>query len=165
MSGIFGAFSTTGTPVLEEVYLGLYALQHRGQEAAGIAWPDNGRISSSRGQGLLHDALSQQKLAEISAHSAIAHVSCSPLDLSQPQNILPLSANYARWLITISHDGCITNVRPTKNLKDAIISFRNRLRGYYTDCTRSTNATNRSLSSSLKKLKGSSALLVLLETN
>ena len=52
MSGIFGAYSTTGKPVLEEAYLGLYALQHRGQESAGIACPNNGRVTTSRGVGL-----------------------------------------------------------------------------------------------------------------
>ena len=44
MSGIFGAYSKSGKPVLEEVYLGLYALQHRGQECAGIAWSEDGQL-------------------------------------------------------------------------------------------------------------------------
>lgn len=167
MSGIFGAFSTTETPVLEEVYLGLYALQHRGQEAAGIAWPDNGRISSSRGLGLLHDALSQQKLAEIPAYSAIAHVSCSPLDLSQPQNILPLSANYARGLIAISHDGCITNLPDlTKDLEERGSIFHSTTDSeaiLHLIAQEAHMQPIEALVSSLKKLKGSSSLLVLLE--
>ncbi len=53
MCGIFGAYSPMGKKVLEDVYLGLYALQHRGQEAAGVAWvnPQAG-FPPSRDQGL-----------------------------------------------------------------------------------------------------------------
>lgn len=167
MSGVFGAFSTDSSSVLEEVYLGLYALQHRGQEAAGIAWPDNGRVSASRGQGLLHNALDQQKLAKITANSAIAHVSCSPLDLSQPQNILPLSANYARGLIAISHDGCITNLSDlTKELERCGSIFHSTTDSeaiLHLMAQKSHMQPIDALVGSLKKLKGSSALLVLLE--
>ncbi|MBQ9881117.1 MAG: amidophosphoribosyltransferase, partial [Synergistes sp.] len=74
MSGIFGAYSTAKNTVLEEVYLGLYALQHRGQESAGISWIQNGAVSSKRGLGLLHNAIDQKQLADEQGHCAIGHV-------------------------------------------------------------------------------------------
>ncbi|NLA90360.1 MAG: amidophosphoribosyltransferase, partial [Synergistaceae bacterium] len=50
MCGIFGAYSPGGARVLEEVYLGLFALQHRGQESAGVAWVNSkGYVSSTKG--------------------------------------------------------------------------------------------------------------------
>ena len=77
MSGIFGAYSVKNQPVLEEVYLGLYALQHRGQESAGIAWAHDGHAASARGFGLLHNAIDQHKLSLENAHCAIGHVATS----------------------------------------------------------------------------------------
>ena len=54
MSGIFGAYDTSGkATVLEEVYLGLYALQHRGQESAGIVTSHQGMLFSHKGMGLV----------------------------------------------------------------------------------------------------------------
>ncbi|MDO5562917.1 MAG: amidophosphoribosyltransferase [Synergistaceae bacterium] len=111
MSGVFGAYSTSGRTVLEEVYLGLYALQHRGQESAGISWVENGRIAAAKGLGLLHNAIDQQKLSGKSASSAIGHVRYVPTDPTQTQNILPIGANYARGPVAISHDGYITNLK------------------------------------------------------
>ena len=110
MSGVFGAYSKNNKSVLEEVYLGLYALQHRGQESAGIAWTENGRVVSMRGMGLLHSAIDQQKLAEQSARCAIGHVRYMPINGSQLHNVLPLGANYARGPVAISHDGLVTNL-------------------------------------------------------
>ena len=110
MSGVFGAFNTKGETVLEEVYLGLYALQHRGQESAGISWIDNHKVCSSHGLGLLHNAVNQEKLTQKKASSAIGHVRYLPVDPSQPQNILPLCASYSRGPVAISHDGLITNL-------------------------------------------------------
>jgi amidophosphoribosyltransferase len=110
MSGIFGAFSKTGKPVLEEVYLGLYALQHRGQECAGIAWSDGGRIATAKGMGLLHNAIEQQSLTQKDVACAIGHVRYTPLPGSQLHNVLPIGANYARGAVAIAHDGLITNL-------------------------------------------------------
>ncbi len=110
MSGIFGAYSKIKKPVLEEVYLGLYALQHRGQESAGIAWIDNRRVATVKGMGLLHNAIEQQSLAAETACYAIGHVRYTPLVGSQIHNVLPIGANYARGPVAISHDGLITNL-------------------------------------------------------
>ncbi len=90
MCGVFGAYSPKGNPVLEEVYLGLYALQHRGQESTGVAWiGDDGRIASIKGNGLVHAALDQGDLAAgrftaRSVTSAILHVGGYDLANAQP---------------------------------------------------------------------------------
>lgn len=109
MAGIFGAYCTKGRPVLEEVYLGLYALQHRGQESAGIAWIENGRIASKKGLGLLHNAIEQQSLVNNNANFAIGHVRSKPVDSSRLQSVMPLCANYARGPVATSHDGLVSN--------------------------------------------------------
>ena len=119
MSGIFGAYSVKNQPVLEEVYLGLYALQHRGQESAGIAWAHDGHAASARGFGLLHNAIDQHKLSLENAHCAIGHVRYVPLESSQMHNVLPVCANYARGPIAIAHDGLVTNLDELKSQLEA----------------------------------------------
>ncbi len=110
MCGVFGAFSTAGNPVLEEVYLGLYALQHRGQESAGVAWIDKSdQIRTIKGEGLVHLALNQAELATIDASSAIGHVRYSTAGGSGLANVQPLAANYCRGPVAIAHNGNISN--------------------------------------------------------
>jgi len=111
MAGVFGAYSKSGKPVIEEVYLGLYALQHRGQESAGIAWIESGRVAATKGIGLLHNAIDQQTLVEKNAHFAIGHVRTKPVDSSRLQSVMPLGANYARGAVAIAHDGLVTNAK------------------------------------------------------
>jgi amidophosphoribosyltransferase len=112
MCGVFGAFSNDGHPVLEDVYLGLYALQHRGQETAGIAWtdsPGSKDVHSMRGAGLVHTALDQRELSSISARAAIGHVRYSTAGGGDFSNAQPITANYARGSVAIAHNGNITN--------------------------------------------------------
>ena len=110
MCGVFGAFSPAGKPVLEDVYLGLYALQHRGQESAGISWVNGeDNVHSLKGMGLVHTALDQKKLATIQASCAIGHVRYSTTGESMLANAQPLAAKYARGPIAIAHNGNLTN--------------------------------------------------------
>lgn len=110
MCGVFGAFSTVHEPVLEDVYLGLYALQHRGQESAGVAWLDRqGGIRTLKGRGLVHLALSQGEMSSIPAGSAIGHVRYSTAGGPAAANIQPLVANYCRGPVAIAHNGNISN--------------------------------------------------------
>ena len=74
MCGVFGAYSINGAPVLEDVYLGLCALQHRGQLSAGVAWIAEGNVNIKKGMGLVHEALDQSCLSKIDAYTAIGHV-------------------------------------------------------------------------------------------
>lgn len=109
MCGVFGALSPDN-PVLEEIYLGLYALQHRGQESAGAAWiGDDRRLHFLKGMGLVHEALKQDQLAAVPARAAIGHVRYSTSGGSLPANSQPLGANYARGPLAVAHNGNLTN--------------------------------------------------------
>ncbi|MCC8177552.1 MAG: amidophosphoribosyltransferase [Cloacibacillus sp.] len=167
MSGIFGAYSTTNKPVLEEVYLGLYALQHRGQESAGIAWAEDGHVASVRGMGLLHNAIDQQRLAGESANCAIGHVRYVPLESSQLQNVLPICANYARGPVAIAHDGLVTNLAElTRQLEQRGAIFQSSTNSeaiLHMMAQKSHMQPIDALVDALKKLEGSYAIAVLLE--
>ncbi len=107
MCGIIGAFSPVPAPLAEEVYLGLYALQHRGQEAAGVAWTTSrGEIVCRKGPGLVHSALDQGEMSGISCRSAIGHVRYATAGGSAACNIQPLTANtLARGAFAVAHNG------------------------------------------------------------
>ncbi len=109
MCGVFGAYSQSGAAVLEDIYLGLCALQHRGQLSAGVAWIDGGSVHIKKGLGLVHEALSQSELAKIEAHTAIGHVRYATAGGARPENSQPLGANYAQGPIAIAHNGNLTN--------------------------------------------------------
>ncbi len=166
MSGIFGAYSKTGKPVLEEVYLGLYALQHRGQECAGIAWCDSGRIAAAKGMGLLHNAIEQQCLTQKDASCAIGHVRYTPLPGSQQHNVLPIGANYARGAVAIAHDGLITNLRElTSQLEKQGAIFQSSTDSeaiLHLMAHKSHMQPLDALIDSLRKINGSYAVIVLL---
>ncbi len=110
MCGVFGVFSPKPSPILEDVYLGLYALQHRGQEAAGVAWMDErDGLQNRRGLGLVHEALHQETLTHVMARAAIGHVRYSTAGGSGIANAQPLAASYARGPVAVAHNGNLTN--------------------------------------------------------
>ncbi|QTX32962.1 amidophosphoribosyltransferase [Aminithiophilus ramosus] len=110
MCGVFGAYSPRPEPLLEDVYLGLYALQHRGQESAGVAWINgDGMAKTVKGMGLVHDALNQHELSQQETRVAIGHVRYSTAGGSLAANAQPLVATYARGPVGIAHNGNLTN--------------------------------------------------------
>ncbi len=120
MCGVFGAYSPKGNPVLEEVYLGLYALQHRGQESTGVAWiGDDGRIASIKGNGLVHAALDQGDLARRSVHCAIGHVRYSTSGGSDLANAQPLISTTSRGSVAVAHNGNLTNAEGLKTMLES----------------------------------------------
>jgi len=107
--GIFGVF---GVPeAAYEVYCGLYALQHRGQESAGIVSSDGTNIRSFKGMGLVGNVFTRESLKSLPGNMAIGHVRYSTTGSSRIQNIQPLVVRYQRGLIAISHNGNIVNAR------------------------------------------------------
>jgi len=119
MGGLFGAFSQTSAAVhinqerdstLEDVYLGLFALQHRGQQSAGIAWTHEGsdRIQSLKTVGLL-GGIDILQLDGINSNSAIGQVRVSGKGGFVLQNIQPLTIKYSRGHLAVAHDGNLSN--------------------------------------------------------
>ena len=96
MCGIFGVIGPKEPSILEDVYLGLYALQHRGQESAGVAWFDEGgALRLQKGMGLVHAALSQEQLSK-EEELRIGHVRYSTAGESSIINAQPLHATYSK---------------------------------------------------------------------
>ena len=132
MCGVFGAFNTDGSSVLEDIYLGLCALQHRGQLSAGVAWIDGGSVHIKKGLGLVHEALSQSELAGTSAYAAIGHVRYATAGGTRPENCQPLGANYAQGPVAIAHNGNLTNAQ-------GLVSYlENRGAIFHTSCDTET---------------------------
>src|SRR5438132_11635207 len=71
--GVFGVYAP-GQPVAQLTYAGLYALQHRGQESAGLAVSDGDTITVVKDMGLVTNAFDQRTLAPLQGHLAIGHV-------------------------------------------------------------------------------------------
>ncbi|MDR3321885.1 MAG: amidophosphoribosyltransferase [Synergistaceae bacterium] len=119
MCGVFGAYSKSDC-VAEEVYLGLLALQHRGQESAGVAWIDGfSRVNVVKGMGLVHEALDQNSLAAANVTAAIGHVRYSTAGGSMLQNAQPICANYAQGPVAIAHNGNLTNLEDLRTSLEA----------------------------------------------
>lgn len=105
--GVFGIFGAAEAARL--TYLGLHALQHRGQEGAGVACTDGQLIRSHRGQGLVHDVFAGPDLALLRGHAAIGHVRYSTTGEDSLRNVQPFVVRYQRGQVAIAHNGNLTN--------------------------------------------------------
>jgi amidophosphoribosyltransferase len=107
--GVFGIF---GHPEAANLtYLGLYALQHRGQESAGIATADGETMRLSRAMGHVADAFDEQALETLPGHIAIGHTRYSTAGESRLQNAQPILIDCAHGQIAIAHNGNLVNAR------------------------------------------------------
>ena len=114
--GVFGIF---GNPEAANLtYLGLYALQHRGQESAGIATSDGERMCVSRTMGQVADAFTGNVLEGLPGHLAIGHTRYSTAGESRLQNAQPMLIDCAHGQIAIAHNGNIVNAR---ELRDELV--------------------------------------------
>lgn len=107
--GVFGVYHLPGAANL--TYLGLRALQHRGQESAGIAVSDGDSIRCRKGHGLVTEALSSQKLAELTGENAVGHVRYSTAGGGEWENIQPLLVRAKMGSLAAVHNGQIANAR------------------------------------------------------
>jgi amidophosphoribosyltransferase len=109
MCGIFGVYNQPEASKL--AYLGLYALQHRGQESAGIAASDGSEIVSYVQMGLVADIFNQENLTKLKGSNAIGHVRYSTAGVSLVKNAQPLVINYAKGQIALAHNGNLVNAK------------------------------------------------------
>lgn len=106
--GIFGIYSRTEDVALN-TYWGLYALQHRGQESAGIAITDGSWMDVTRGMGLVNEVFRHQVPHMDNQYIAIGHVRYSTTGSSLLANTQPLMVNYSGGKISLAHNGNLTN--------------------------------------------------------
>ncbi len=105
--GVFGVF---GHPEAANLaYLGLYALQHRGQESAGIASADGDVITFHKEMGLVADIFSEEILARLHGHIAIGHVRYSTAGSSELKNAQPFVVDFESGSIAVAHNGNLVN--------------------------------------------------------
>jgi amidophosphoribosyltransferase len=95
----------------EQAYLSLYALQHRGQEAAGIVAHDGVTMRSHKGRGLVSDVFDAAALAKLRGDTAVGHVRYSTAGGNDVANAQPLTARFARGELALAHNGNLTNHR------------------------------------------------------
>ena len=107
--GVFGIFGNAEASNL--TYLGLHALQHRGQESAGIVTSDGVNLHNHRQMGLVSDIFTEDILSRLPGTNAIGHVRYSTTGSSQDKNMQPIVINYFRGALAIAHNGNLTNAR------------------------------------------------------
>ncbi len=112
--GVFGIF---GHPEASNLtYLGLYALQHRGQESCGIVSADGGRLHAHRGMGLVADVFRDESLfSRLCGNSSIGHVRYSTAGTSDLKNVQPIMVDYLRGSIAVAHNGNLVNAQEVRN--------------------------------------------------
>ena len=114
--GVFGVFAGEQTDVATLVYYGLYALQHRGQEACGIAVSDDGVISSYKDLGLVGDVFDSNNLKKLPlGNMAGGHVRYSTTGGSDRKNCQPIEVNHQKGKMALAHNGNLSNSYELKN--------------------------------------------------
>jgi amidophosphoribosyltransferase len=116
--GLFGAFNHPDAAKM--CYFGIYALQHRGQESAGIAVAENGAMDEYKGMGLVPDVFDMDILEGLNGPSAIGHARYSTTGSSVVANAQPLVVRHRNKAYAVAHNGNLVNAHHLKaELEDA----------------------------------------------
>ena len=106
-----GVVAIYGHPdAAREAYLALYALQHRGQESAGIATADGQHLANIKGMGLVSEIFTDDVLSKLPGHLAIGHTRYSTTGDSALLNAQPIRVDSTKGLIAIAHNGNLVNL-------------------------------------------------------
>ena len=114
MCGVIGIRSPE-RDVARIAYFGLFALQHRGQESAGIAVSDHGRVTALRDMGLVTQVFSEEKLGGLRGELAIGHTRYSTTGSTHWSNAQPVVHHGRARTIALGHNGNLTNVADVRN--------------------------------------------------
>lgn len=110
--GVFGIYLNkpeNDTDAARTTFYGLYALQHRGQESAGMAVADSRQISLHKGMGLVTEVISTEHINKLKGNIAIGHVRYSTTGASLPVNAQPLVFHYLNGMMGVAHNGNLVN--------------------------------------------------------
>lgn len=163
--GLFGVFGMPEASSL--IYLGLYALQHRGEESCGIVTSDGQELFIHKDMGLVADVFDEEKLRLLKGDRGVGHVRYSTTGSSLVKNAQPLFVDYLGNSLAVAHNGNLVNSHILKKELEKIGSI------FQTTCdsevivhlmarSKSKDVVER-LKSALKKIKGAYSLVLLTE--
>ncbi|MCI6086427.1 MAG: amidophosphoribosyltransferase [Selenomonas sp.] len=166
--GVYGVYSRSENEnVSEMTYFGLYALQHRGQESAGIALTDGAWMDVTRGMGLVNEVFRHQLPHMENQYIAIGHVRYSTTGSSLLANTQPLMVNYAGGKIALAHNGNLTNAADIRHeLEQAGTIFQTSIDSevFVNLIARSRKETiEEKIIESLQKIRGAYCLTIMTE--
>ncbi|OGQ99770.1 MAG: amidophosphoribosyltransferase [Deltaproteobacteria bacterium RIFOXYD12_FULL_50_9] len=111
--GVCGIFGHQDSAKL--TYFGLYALQHRGQESAGIVTSDGHQIIQHKAMGLVSEVFSEKILQSLKGHIALGHVRYSTTGASTIENAQPFTATHRGNTMSVAHNGNLVNIRALRD--------------------------------------------------
>ena len=127
--GVFAIYCNKSMDAAMQTYIGLYALQHRGQESCGIVVNDRGVFSYHKDLGLVHEVFDKDTLANLGqGNIAVGHVRYSTTGNSNRSNAQPLVVRHIKGPMAIAHNGNLVNARELREeyeLKGAIFHTTN----------------------------------------
>lgn len=117
--GVSGIYSIDGEEVSRDIYFGLTALQHRGQEAAGMAVSDTkgtmGNLVMKKDMGLVSEVSHKDDLERLHGNIGVGHVRYSTTGGSTPENAQPMAMKYIKGSLALVHNGNIINAEESKS--------------------------------------------------
>ncbi len=117
--GVFGVWAP-GEDVARLTYFGLYALQHRGQESAGICVSNGQQLLVFKDMGLVSQVFDERSLAPLRGHLAIGHTRYSTTGASAWENAQPTLGNTAAGTVALGHNGNLTNTAELRDLVEEL---------------------------------------------
>ena len=143
--GVFGVWAPE-EDVAKLTYFGLYALQHRGQESAGICVSNGSQLLVLKDMGLVSQVFDERSLAPLQGHLAIGHTRYSTTGASQWENAQPTLGNTAAGTVALGHNGNLTNTAELRDLVEQVYGRMTRgemARGNTTDTVAHHHAAGR----------------------
>lgn len=116
--GVVGVYTENTKAAAQLIYYGLFALQHRGQESAGIAIHTDNKIEYHKDMGLVADVLTKDVINKYEGNIAVGHVRYSTSGGSEIQNAQPLVVRYKEGSIALAHNGNLVNADSLKSMLD-----------------------------------------------
>ncbi len=116
--GLFGVYAP-GEDVARLTYFGLFALQHRGQESAGIAVSDGERIRAYKDLGLVTRVFTEPVLQSLQGHIAVGHTRYSTTGSSTLRNVQPITCSTEHGNIAVAHNGNLVNAHTLRTQLEA----------------------------------------------
>lgn len=118
--GVFGVFNVSDEAAASLTYFGLHALQHRGQEASGIASSNSKQIKCVKGKGLLTETFNNSIIEDLGGTHAVGHVRYSTAGGNEIENVQPIMVRSHKGHFAIAHNGNIVNAQELKEeMEDA----------------------------------------------